>query len=196
MTILKRLNTPVFYAEGVPTLDQVKDMKLTINFPEHEEILLDILRLREYEFSTIDARLTSVSGWSVRANWQGVIFKSLFDSFDINFDVDHVFMESYGGYTTCVSLKKMLYEKVLLCFMVDGDELELEYGYPFRLIIPHLWGYKSIKAVKKISFIKGYKKGFWEQRGYSDHGEIEPGITYDVNSKKKVEIPGGEVLFK
>ena len=195
MTVLKRLNTPVFYAEGIPTYQQVKGMRLIISIPNREDTILDLGRLREFKLSTIDARLTSVSGWTVRANWQGVRFRNLYEWLNIKEDVDHVFMESYGGYTTCVPIKKLIYEKVLLCYMVDGDELEPEYGYPFRLFIPHLWGYKSIKAVKSLTFRKGYKKGFWEERGYSDHGEIEPGISYDVNSKKKIEITGGEVLY-
>lgn len=194
MSVLKELNVPVFYVEGVPrdvdrSRYELEVDGLVTGAPVH----FSFAELEQMPFTTVNARLTSVSGWSVRVDWQGVRFTDFEQQLTPDPKATHVHFESMGGYTTCVPLVHLRYEKVLLCYKVGGEYLEAEYGAPLRMFIPHLWGYKSIKGLKRVVFTDRYIPGFWETRGYTDDAEIEPGVTLDINSRTERRIPGGEV---
>jgi DMSO/TMAO reductase YedYZ molybdopterin-dependent catalytic subunit len=98
-----------------------------------------------------------------------------------------------GGYRTTVSLKDLENPRVLLAYGVNGDPIEAEYGGPLRMVIPNLWGYKSCKWLGKIEFINQEEGGYWEDRGYTRSGLIEPGFTLDINTQTRRPIQGGEV---
>ena len=75
MTILKQLNTPVFYAEGIPRNVTADNYQLKVDgLIEEGQLTFSFAQLKAMPFSSVNARLTSVSGWSVRADWQGVRF--------------------------------------------------------------------------------------------------------------------------
>ena len=145
--------------------------------------------------SCISSRLTSVSGWSVRADWEGIKWKDFLREIVLKLEATHATFSSYGGvYTTTVSLKDLDASGVMLVYGVACEPLEPEYGGPLRMLIPNLYGYKSCKWLSQIDFTDQMQGGYWEDRGYSRSGIIDPGITFDVNSKTYREIKGGEVL--
>jgi DMSO/TMAO reductase YedYZ molybdopterin-dependent catalytic subunit len=98
-----------------------------------------------------------------------------------------------GGYSTAVLSKDLENPRVLLAYGVNGDSIEAEYGGPLRMVVPNLWGYKSCKWVGKIEFINQEEGGYWEDRGYTRSGMIEPGYTLDINTQTRRPIRGGEV---
>ena len=61
------------------------------------------------------------------------------------------------------------------------------------MVIPNLWGYKSCKWLSVIEFIREEEGGYWEDRGYTWSGVIEPGFTLDINTKTRRPIKGGEI---
>ena len=61
------------------------------------------------------------------------------------------------------------------------------------MIIPNLWGYKSCKWLGKVEMIDREERGYWEDRGSSRPGLIEPGVTFDINIKTRRPISGGEI---
>lgn len=195
MSVLKELNVPVFYVEGIPRGVTRENYRLDVTGlaggGRREFTFADIEAMPQ---ATVNARLTSVSGWSVRADWQGVRFRDFEQQLDVGPEATHVHFESFGGYTTCVPLAGLRYEKVLLCTRVAGEFLEAEYGAPVRMVVPQLWGYKSIQGLKLMVFTDHYLAGYWETRGYTDEARIEPGITFDLNSRTKRRIAGGEVV--
>ena len=194
MTILKQLNTPVFYAEGIPRNVTADNYQLKVDgLIEEGQLTFSFAQLKAMPFSSVNARLTSVSGWSVRADWQGVRFSDFLAYVKPKPEATHVNFASFFHYTTAVPLEKLSYEKVLICYQVGGEDLEIEYGGPVRTFIPHLWGYKSIKGLAHMTFVDRPIPGYWEVRGYPDEAEIEPGSTRDVNSGKTRRIKGGEV---
>lgn len=193
MTILKDMRTPVFKEEGMPSIDPGRH---SVSFEGHSEKKLiltmeDILNLPQ---STLDCRMTSVSGFSVRANWQGVLWKDIIERIGPVKKFDYVMFESVGGYTTNAYAKDILPDRWMFCHSVNGESLEAEYGGPLRMIIPNLWGYKSCKWLSKVFFSEKNIPGFWETHGYSDRGLIEPGTTLDINTGERKDIRGGEVL--
>jgi len=193
VSILTRLNTPCFSAGGRPALDESSYvLKVTGLVDGEHEFTLD--QLRRLPVSQVDARLTSVSGWSVRATWEGVLWRDLIAGLDIPPQADHAtFTSAGGGYETTIALKDLDHPRVLLCWAVSGEPLEADYGGPVRMIVPHLYGYKSAKWLIEIEFTTGMQGGYWEDRGYTRSGVIEPGFSLDVNTGQKRPIKGGEV---
>jgi len=102
----------------------------------------------------------------------------------------YVTFTSVGGYDTSMPLA-VLNDRVMLVYAVDGEPLEAEYGGPLRMLVPHLWGYKSCKWLSSIEFHKEERGGFWENRGYTRSGTIEPGLTLDINTRTERPIRGG-----
>ena len=194
MSILSELNVPIFGAGGVPHKDET-DFQLTIEGLVQDPIPLSLAQVKELPFSSVDARLASVSGWSVRAEWQGVLWRDIIKMAGVLPEAGYATFSSHGSvYKTTVSLKDLDHPRVLLVYTVNGKPLEWEYGGPLRMVIPHLYGYKSAKWLKKIEFTDSMRGGFWEDRGYSRSGIIEPGTTFDLNLSVKRSIKGGEIL--
>ena len=136
-----------------------------------------------------------MSAWSVRADWKGVLWRDFIKTVTLLSEAGHATFSSHGSiYKTTVSLKELDHPRVLLVYSVNEEPLEWEYGGPLRMLIPHLYGYKSAKWLKKIEFTNAMHGGFWEDRGYSRSGIIEPGTTLDINTGLKRNIEGGEIL--
>lgn len=194
MSILKELNTPIFYAEGQPQGVTRENYQLLVEgLVENAPLVFSFEQIEQMPFTSANTRLTSVSGWSVRADFQGVKFSDFLKFVKPQPEAEYVEFESFGKYTTCIPLTELKKDNCLICYKVNGEYLEIEYGGPVRLIVPHLWGYKSIKGLHKIIFSREYESGYWEERGYSDEAHIEPGFTLDVNTGKRRRISGGEV---
>ncbi|MGC9361818.1 MAG: molybdopterin-dependent oxidoreductase, partial [Candidatus Syntrophosphaera sp.] len=149
--------------------------------------------------SEVTSRLTSVTRWSVKGNWKGVALSAILDSVGMKPSCKYIRFWSVGEvYDTSIPVDIALKEKSLLAHSFDGEFLDEDYGGPVRAFIPYLWGYKSAKSVVKIELMEYYVPGFWENRGYTDSGEIEAGPCRDINAGGEIkQIPGpGEVEFK
>jgi len=109
-----------------------------------------------------DARLTSVSGWSVRGQWGGVRLSDLLAPAGPKPEATHVRFISYREiYTTCIPLDVALKERTLLAYEFDGEPLDSDYGGPVHIFRPCLWGYKSAKSVVAITLEDHSSPGFW-----------------------------------
>jgi DMSO/TMAO reductase YedYZ molybdopterin-dependent catalytic subunit len=90
---------------------------------------------------------------------------------DVETDADFALAHSYGGYTTNLPLEDLLDGKAWVAFGYDGEELAPEHGGPARLLVPHLYFWKSAKWVRGIELMDQDTPGFWEQLGYHDYGD-------------------------
>jgi DMSO/TMAO reductase YedYZ molybdopterin-dependent catalytic subunit len=77
----------------------------------------------------------------------------------------------FGGYTTNLLLSDLMVDNALLAYKHDGKPLAPEHGGPCRLVIPHLYFWKSAKWVRGMEFISKDRPGFWEQYGYHIRGD-------------------------
>ena len=84
---------------------------------------------------------------------------------------DYVMAHSYGGYTTNVPLEDLLGGKAWIAFEFDGQPLDPEHGGPARLLIPHLYFWKSAKWIRSLEMMPSDEPGFWEQNGYNMYGD-------------------------
>lgn len=109
-----------------------------------------------------------VTGWSVPSvRWEGIHLSQLAQLVSPSSAVKYVNFYSFDGrYTESMKLSEALDASVILAYQMDGQPLRLEQGYPLRLLVPKMYGYKSIKWVNRVEFSTTPIVGFWEQNGY------------------------------
>jgi DMSO/TMAO reductase YedYZ molybdopterin-dependent catalytic subunit len=193
MSILNDLGVPIFKAGGMPTND-LATYVLSVGGMVKEKRFFSWQDILAMPKSRINCRLTSVSGWSVRADWDGIKWIDFLQEISVHTGANYVRFSTVGrSYTTVVSAVDLENPRVLLAYGVNGDRIEPDYGGPLRMVIPNLWGYKSCKWLGEIDFIDQMEGGYWEDRGYTRSGIIEPGLTLDINTKTRRPIKGGEI---
>jgi DMSO/TMAO reductase YedYZ molybdopterin-dependent catalytic subunit len=111
-----------------------------------------------------------VTSWSkLGTNWRGVSLDTLLDT--ITTTAGFTMAHSYGGYTTNVPLPDLRNGKAWIAWEFDGAPLERAHGGPARLLVPHLYFWKSAKWVSGIELMPQDEPGFWESNGYNMYGD-------------------------
>jgi DMSO/TMAO reductase YedYZ molybdopterin-dependent catalytic subunit len=117
---------------------------------------------------TVD--LHCVTKWSKLAtSWRGVPLDTLLA--DVVTAADFALVHSYGGYTTNLPLEDLLDGKAWISYEYDGEPLPPAHGGPARLLVPHLYLWKSAKWVNGMRLLLVDEPGFWESAGYHDYGD-------------------------
>jgi DMSO/TMAO reductase YedYZ molybdopterin-dependent catalytic subunit len=117
---------------------------------------------------TVD--LHCVTKWSkLGTHWRGVPVAVLLDGVDTA--ADYVLARSYGGYTTNLPLADLLDRQAWVAYEYDGEPLDPEHGGPARLLVPHLYLWKSAKWLQQIELTPQDEPGFWESLGYHNYGD-------------------------
>lgn len=113
-----------------------------------------------------------VTKWSkLDTIWEGVSVDTLLEHVTIKPEARYVMAYSYGGYTTNIPVDALREGKAFVAHRFDGQPLTPEHGGPARLVVPHLYFWKSAKWVRGLRFMAENEPGFWEQNGYSLHGD-------------------------
>jgi DMSO/TMAO reductase YedYZ molybdopterin-dependent catalytic subunit len=111
-----------------------------------------------------------VTKWSkLGTRWTGVPVDVLLDGIDTA--AEHVVAFAEGDYTTNLPLADVLDGQAWVAFGYDGDDLEPEHGGPARLLVPHLYFWKSAKWVRGLRLLDEDEPGFWESVGYHNYGD-------------------------
>ncbi|HVR28939.1 MAG TPA: sulfite oxidase-like oxidoreductase [Thermoanaerobaculia bacterium] len=110
-------------------------------------------------FSTLDNR------------WSGVATCEVLGQVAVRPEASHVLVHCAGGYTTNLPLEDFLAPEALLADRWGGAPLPIEHGGPLRLVVPHLYAWKSAKWVTGIELLDEDRRGFWEENGYHTHGD-------------------------
>jgi DMSO/TMAO reductase YedYZ molybdopterin-dependent catalytic subunit len=196
MSRLRELRTPVFWAEGHPGKLNREDWVVEVNGFCVNPRTFTWQELIALPKSIADARLTSVTRFSVQGKWGGVKVADLLNVVQAGPQTQYIRFWSYRMiYDTSIPIEVALRERSLLAYEFDEEYLEEDYGGPVRGFCPYLWGYKSAKSVVKIELMDRYISGFWEQRGYPDDALITAGKVRDMNQGGRLRsIPNGEVI--
>ncbi len=111
-----------------------------------------------------------VTKWSkLDTGWVGVSLDTLLGG--VETAAEHILAHSYGGYTTNLPLADVLDGKAWIVHTYDGEPLDPEHGGPARLLVPHLYFWKSAKWVREIELRIEDEPGFWEGYGYHNYGD-------------------------
>ena len=196
MSRLKDFHTPVFWAEGHPGKLNREGWVIEVSGLCANPKTFTWQELIALPKSIADARLTSVTRFSVRGRWGGVKVADLLNTAQADPAAKYVRFWSFRMiYDTSIPMEVALRERTLLAYEFDDEYLEEDYGGPVRGFCPYLWGYKSAKSVVKIELMDQYVSGFWEQRGYTDDALITAGKVRDMNQGGRLRpIPNGEVI--
>jgi DMSO/TMAO reductase YedYZ molybdopterin-dependent catalytic subunit len=128
----------------------------------------DELMALPQETFTVD--IHCVTKWSkLDTSWTGVSVDTLLDGLDT--EADYLTAWSDGGYTTNLAMEDVTGGKAWVVHQYDGEPLPPEHGGPARLLVPHLYFWKSAKWVRGFVLTPTDEPGFWEGYGYHNHGD-------------------------
>ena len=126
--------------------------------------------LRGLPSETVTVDIHCVTKWSkLDTHWTGVSVDTLLEGIDTA--AEYVIAFSDGGYTTNLPLDDVTGGKAWVAFEYEGEPLPPEHGGPARLLVPHLYFWKSAKWVRGISLETQDRPGFWESNGYHMYGD-------------------------
>ncbi len=119
---------------------------------------------------TISADIHCVTKWSkLDTAWRGVSIDTLLDG--VETAAEYLVATSDGAYTTNLPLEDVSGSKAWVVFDFDDEPLSAEHGGPARLLVPHLYFWKSAKWVRRLTLTLEDEPGFWETHGYHDYGD-------------------------
>ena len=125
---------------------------------------------RALQVEDVTADIHCVTKWSkLGTRWTGVSVDTLLSG--VETDAEYVIAFSEGDYTTNLPLDDVVDGQAWVAFGYDSDELEAEHGGPARLLVPHLYFWKSAKWVRGLRLSDEDEPGFWETAGYHNYGD-------------------------
>jgi DMSO/TMAO reductase YedYZ molybdopterin-dependent catalytic subunit len=129
----------------------------------------DFMALPHNEFT---ADFHCVTRWSkLDVKWTGIKVSDFIKAIEFDPLAKHVMEHCYGGYITNISIDDFLREENFFAFNLFGEPLSAEHGGPMRLVVPHLYAWKSAKWINGLEFLESEELGFWERNGYHRRGE-------------------------
>ena len=129
----------------------------------------DFMSLPQQDFI---ADFHCVTRWSkLDVPWRGIKVTDFMELVELDRACTHIMQHSYGGYTTNLSLEDFLKADNFFAHTLDGQPLPADHGGPMRLVVPHLYAWKSAKWIEGIEFLSLEELGFWERNGYHRRGE-------------------------
>ena len=126
--------------------------------------------LRSLPSEEVTRDIHCVTKWSMLDTvWRGVSIDTLLDGVDTS--AEYTVQYSDGGYTTNLPLDDITGGKAWVVFEYEGDPLHPEHGGPARMLVPHLYFWKSAKWVRGLELRTVDEPGFWEGYGYHNYGD-------------------------
>ena len=122
-----------------------------------------------------------VTRWSkLDTEWRGVTVDRIFAAAGLD-EPPAAFVMAFcdGGYTTNLPVEDLLDGKALVVWEFEGEPLDPEHGGPARLLVPHLYFWKSAKWIRGLRFMDDNDPGFWEVNGYHSYGDPWREQRYD-----------------
>ena len=162
---------PVLHYGGIPKIE-LDTWKFELSGLVEEPVSFTWKEFMELPQVTITNDIHCVTTWSKFDNtWTGVPCKSCSSGVKLKPEAKHVMIHSYGGYTTNLSLADLDLPTNLLAHTHNGESLTKDHGWPLRLVVPHLYFWKSAKWVRGLQFMPDEQPGFWEMYGYHIRGD-------------------------
>ena len=129
----------------------------------------DFMALPQQDFT---ADFHCVTRWSkLDVKWRGIKVIDFMELVELDPKATHILEHCYAGYTTNLALEDFLREENFFAHTLYGELLSPDHGGPMRLVVPHLYAWKSAKWINGIEFCDEEKLGFWEINGYHHRGE-------------------------
>lgn len=165
--------------KGLPVLDlgvqpeiALSAWSLTIDGAVAQPLCLNHQDVARLPHSLVNVDIHCVTSWTrLDSHWEGVLLKDLLHRAQPDASARYVLLHCEDGYTVNLPLADLCGPHSLLASQFQGESITTEHGGPFRLVIPHLYFWKSPKWIRRIEFLVEEIPGFWEQRGYHMRGD-------------------------
>jgi DMSO/TMAO reductase YedYZ molybdopterin-dependent catalytic subunit len=162
---------PVLHVGDVPEYAP-GEWNLTVEGLVDRPFTLDLDELRAMPSVSLTFDIHCVTKWSkFDTSWTGVRLRDLFDRAGVQPAATHLIEHAEFGYTTNVALADAQVDEAIVAYAFEGEDIEPIHGGPVRIVIPHLYFWKSAKWVRTLELRAGDRPGFWEQNGYHNHGD-------------------------
>jgi len=165
------LKWPVLHEGSVPRFDpQTWDFRV-FGLVE-EPLTLSWKEFSNLPQSEVLADMHCVTRWSRFNNhWGGVLASELMRLIRLRPEARHVMVHAEQGYSSNLPVSDFLRLTTIFAMRHDGQTLAVEHGYPLRLVVPHLYTWKSVKWARGIELLDKELPGFWERNGYNIYGD-------------------------
>ena len=169
---------PVLHVGDVPDYAP-GEWNLSISGLIEQPFTVTLEELRSLPSVTPTFDIHCVTKWSkFDTTWRGVRVRDLLDRAGIAPGATHVVEHAEFGYTTNVPLADITTDDAIVAFEYEGAEIEAIHGGPVRIVIPHLYFWKSAKWVRGLEVRAGDQPGFWERNGYHMYGDPWEELRY------------------
>jgi len=160
---------PVLSAGPTPWVP-LEEWRLTIATETGEEIGWTWDQFLQLPSEQVTVDIHCVTKWTkLDTNWRGVSIDTLLK--DIKTEASFLLAHSYGGYTTNLPLADVTGGKAWIAYEFADEPLDPKHGGPARLLVPHLYFWKSAKWVERLELRSTDRIGFWESYGYHNYGD-------------------------
>ena len=162
---------PVLHAGVTPTID-LSTWDFGIEGLVLDPVTMSLDEIKASPSVDLTYDIHCVTKWSkLDTTWTGVRVADLMAGVEINPAATHVVVFAEHGFTANLPIEDFVAENNLFAWGYDGEDLELEHGWPLRLVVPHLYFWKSVKWVRGVRFVDADEPGFWERNGYHMYGD-------------------------
>jgi DMSO/TMAO reductase YedYZ molybdopterin-dependent catalytic subunit len=165
------LKWPVLHEGSVPRVD-LATWDFRIDGLVEKPVRLTWAEFNRLPRAEIHCDMHCVTRWSRFDNrFEGVLFTEVMKLVRPKPEARFAMLRGENGYTTNLPLEDLMKPTTIFAFRHDGEELTGEHGYPLRLIVPHLYLWKSVKWARGFTLTAEDEPGFWEQNGYHMYGD-------------------------
>ncbi|MBK5266901.1 MAG: sulfite oxidase-like oxidoreductase [Acidimicrobiia bacterium] len=162
---------PVLHAGIVPTID-LEHWDFRVDGLVAETTSFSLAQIKAMPTVDVTTDIHCVTKWSkLDTNWHGVRVADFLANVEVAPQATHVLIGAEHGFTANLPIADLVLPDNLLAWEFGGTELELEHGWPLRLVVPHLYFWKSVKWVRSLTFLAADQPGFWERNGYHMYGD-------------------------
>jgi DMSO/TMAO reductase YedYZ molybdopterin-dependent catalytic subunit len=162
---------PILHEGEVPVYD-MKEWTLTVSGELERAVTFTYEQIQALAQTELVCDIHCVTRWSkLDTKWSGVRFRTLFEQLNVSPEAKYVMVHADPDYDTNVPLIDLLRDDVLLAWEYDGKLLTAKHGWPLRLIVPHLYFWKSAKWIRGFEFMKEDRLGFWERNGFHPYAD-------------------------
>ncbi len=162
---------PVLHTGSVPKID-IAAWDFTVDGLVDQPAKYSYTDMLELETVRLVADIHCVTKWSkFDTEWEGVPVSHFLEAVGVDLRATHVVVNAEHGFTANLPLEDFTRPQNLFAYRYGGEQLELEHGWPLRLVVPHLYFWKSVKWCRGFTLVDRDEPGFWERNGYHMYGD-------------------------
>jgi DMSO/TMAO reductase YedYZ molybdopterin-dependent catalytic subunit len=162
---------PVLHVGDVPEY-AAGEWDLTITGLVDRPFVVSLDELKAMPSAELTFDIHCVTKWSkFDTTWKGVRVRDVLAQAGVQANAKYVIEHAEFGYTTNVPLADITTDEAIVAYEFEGEEIEPIHGGPVRIVVPHLYFWKSAKWVRALELSDTDKAGFWERNGYHMYGD-------------------------